>query len=335
MENDNEDPNDALPDRVNDLANYLYDEGKTDDLEEELLKFNLEDLEENERESWHHFYGISAFQKKNHQLAYERFLEGSKQFPDSATILFSLGQEYEYRGEIDKMIDCFNRSMYPKVFDDFSMRAAHYAYLWDRLDSAKKYVEVFLPYYYQLKILDTNFLKMRDLPFFEQVWDYLAAFSYLRKNFTEISNITIKVESECSDFNFKSLKEKLELLKLEDITEMNKYFQSIKEENGYTQMRMNFLLAQSVTIEEEALQLIDKNELSENDFQWPENIRLLAKCEVASRFGNQKLEKQFQTEFFKRQPQLVEPDLALDFFLLDYQEKLKKIYQKGKLQLKD
>ena len=116
---------------------------------------------------------------------------------------------------------------------------------------------------------------------------------------------------------------------------MNKYFQSIKEENGYTQMRMNFLLAQSVTIEEEALQLIAINELSENDFQWPENIRLLAKCEVASRFGNQKLEKQFQTEFFKRQPQLVEPDLALDFFLLDYQEKLKKIYQKGKLQLKD
>jgi len=342
MENDDNDPTDSLLDRINDLGNYLYDLRRMDNLEEELLKFNLEDLEENERESWHHFYGISAFRKGQRQLAYERFLEGSKLFPDSAFILFSLGQEYEYRGEIDKMIDCFNRSISPKSFPEYTMRAAHYAYLWDRLDIVKTYAEAFLPFYFKLKNLDPTFLNMRELPFFEQVWDYLAAFSYLRKDFDQLSDITIKAESECSNFNFKSRKEKLKLLQLEDLTEMNKYFLSNKEknddneyQNGYSQMRINCLLAKSVTTEKKALKLINKSKLSENDFPWLEDIRLLAKCDIASRFGNQKLEKKLQTEFFKRQPQLFEPDHALNFFLLDYQEKLKKIYQKGKLQLKD
>lgn len=338
MENDTDNPSDSLPDRVDDLVNNLLDLGRMDNLEEELLKFNLEDLNKKERESWHYFYGISAFRKGQRQLAYERFLEGSKLFPNSALILFSLGQEYEYRGEIDKMIDCFNRSMYPKVFPEYTMKAAHYAYLWDRLDSAITYAEAFLPFYFELKILDPTFLYMRELPFFEQVWNYLAAFSYLRKNFDHLSNITIRAESECSGFDFKSLKDKLKLLQFDDLNEMNKFFLSNKEkiddkeyQSGYHQMKLNCLLAKSITTEKEALQLIDKTKVSENDFPWLEDIRLLAKCEIASRFGNNKLEKKLQTEFFNRQPLLFEPDHALNFFLLDYQEKLKKIYQKGKL----
>jgi hypothetical protein len=56
-------------------------------------------------------------------------------------------------------------------------------------------------------------------------------------------------------------------------------------------------------------------------------MRVLARAEVAGRFGHADKESQLQGEFLQRQATLFEPDHALNFHLLVYQEKLKPRYQ--------
>jgi len=70
--------------RIDDLANKLQQEGKIDQLETELLKFDPATLEGSEKESWYHLHGIVPFQQGKRDLALQRFQEGLRQCPDSA-----------------------------------------------------------------------------------------------------------------------------------------------------------------------------------------------------------------------------------------------------------
>lgn len=53
------------------------------------------------------------------------------------------------------------------------------------------------------------------------------------------------------------------------------------------------------------------------------DIRTLAKAEIAHRFSNPDIERKRVDEFMARQSMLFEPDIALNFHLLRYQELLK------------
>src|SRR3989304_8255928 len=85
--------------RIDALANRLQQGSRIHELESELAKFDPDSLQDAEKESWYHLYGIVPFQQGNRPLAFERFQEGVKQCPDSGFLLFSLGQEHEFRGE--------------------------------------------------------------------------------------------------------------------------------------------------------------------------------------------------------------------------------------------
>jgi hypothetical protein len=63
--------------------------------------------------------------------------------------------------------------------------------------------------------------------------------------------------------------------------------------------------------------------LSKQDFPWLPDIRTLALAEVASRFGDAARENEHVEAFLARPPMLFEPDIALNFHLLRYQERLK------------
>jgi len=328
--------------RLDELANRLQQEGRIDLLEAELGKFNPNSLEGLEKESWYHLRGVVPFQQGNRGLAFERFQEGLKQCPDSAIISFSLGQEHEFRGAVDEMLACFSRAKFPHIPAQYALAEARYAYLWNRYERAADCIRPLIPVYLKLKILDDNFLYIRGLPFFGQTWDYLAAFSKLMGSLLELKELTRKVEAECQDSNSEHLKAKLQAIETGDYSVLKAILErriaEWKQQNfpvGYHNMLYQILCSQSCTDPVKAQQLLDSVTLTQNDFPWLEDMRLLAKCNLAHRFGEEQQEAELRVRFLKQQPLLFEPDHAINFNLLEYQETLKQAYQTARTSMSD
>jgi hypothetical protein len=97
--------------------------------------------------------------------------------------------------------------------------------------------------------------------------------------------------------------------------------------NGYSFMQRGVIQGRSAASQKEAEDLLDSVELKGNDFPWLADVRTLAKAEIAYRFSQPDLEKQRVEKFLARQAMLFEPDIALNFHLLRYQERLKPRFQ--------
>ncbi|MHC4556360.1 MAG: hypothetical protein ACYS80_03535 [Planctomycetota bacterium] len=320
--------------RIDDLANKLQQEGKIDQLEMELLKFDPETLEGAEKESWYHMYGIVPFRQGNRDLAFQRFQDGLKHCPDSASLCFSLGQEYEFRAETDQMFKCFDRAKFPNIPAQYALAQARYAYLWNQYEKTISYVEPLIPVYFELKILDDTFLHIRGIPFFSQTWAYLAALNLLIGDLSELKALTIRAEAECSDFNFAYLEAELKGIESGDFSDLEQMLKSSVTESGKNNwpsgcysMRLSILKSQTTDSLEEVERILDSVVLHEKDFPWLDDMRLLAKCELAHRAPDPGKEEALQKQFVKRQPLLFEPDNAINFNLLNYQENLKGWYQ--------
>lgn len=321
-------------DRLDALANRLQAEGRSGDLEAELGRFDPKSLQGVEKESWYHLRGIAAFQRNDRPLAFGRFQEGVEACPDSAKLVFSLAQEHEARGEIDAMIEGFDRAKFPKIFARYALAAARYAYLWDRPDKGREYVEPFFPIYFQLKILDTTFLHTRGLPFFDQAWAYLAAFSVLEDEFGALGEITERAAKECSDFDAAGVRRELAALRTGNYTEIKAHLHEQIEEHkrkglptGYWAMRLAVLTAQEGDDPVAGSAILNRVALGPNDFKWLTDLRVLAKGDLARRAGDAVLEFHYQQECFKKQPLLFEPDHSVNFHLLDVQEAWKETYR--------
>jgi hypothetical protein len=162
--------------RIDELANRLAREGKADQIERELERFDPKELKGPERESWFHLWGITAFRRGDRSTAFARFRAAREACPTSSVIAFSLGQEHEARGEPALMFELFDACRFPKVPASHALVQARYAYLWDDLSRAESYIEPIFEAYWSLGIVDDTFLYIRGLPFFTQTWAYLAAF---------------------------------------------------------------------------------------------------------------------------------------------------------------
>ena len=325
--------------RIDALANRLQKEGRIDQLENELLTYDPATLAGVEKESWHHSYGIVSFQAENNPQALERFQEGLRQCPDSAVLSFSLGQEYEFQGEIQTMLEYFDRAKFPRITGTYTLAKARYAYLWNHNLKGLEYVQPLMDTYLRLKILDDTFLYIRRMPFFEQAWAYMAAFHYLLGDMAGIKTLTDRAERACSDFDFPRLRLKLNAIETGDYFPlMERLKEDIAEAaqnewpSGYLNLQLRVLESQSEADPAAAVRLLDSVEFKENDFRWLEDMRILARCELANRVEDEAREAELRAAFFKRQPMLFEPDNAINFNLLTYQEKLKKQYQKARRQ---
>jgi hypothetical protein len=328
----------AQVNRIQALAGLLQEDGGLDKLETELAGIDPASLEVAERELWHHLRGIVPFRQGNRTLALERYREAAGQCPGSGPIQFSLGQEYEFRGQPERMLECFDRALFPGVPAEYSLAEARYAYLWGRYDRGRAYIEPLLPVYLDLKILDTTFLDMRGLPFFQEVWAHLAAFSSLDGDFTRLEAITAGVLSECSDLDKDLLEAELEGLRTGDHSQLKERLRisiadSLKRgwPCGHSAMRLGILQAQEAGSHRDALQLLDSVAVGPGDFPWLEDIRLLARCEIAHRSGDAASEQELREQFLSRQPMLLEPDHAVNFGLLEYQETLKGEFRRSRL----
>lgn len=324
---------DATPrqvNRVDDLANGLQKSGRIQDLESELATLNRSSLSPAELESWWHLYGIVAFQEGRDSEALERFKEAYSRFPESATIRFSLGQQHIRARDPERGFELFRTCIFPAVSREYALAQARYAYIWSRYDDGLLFVRPFFETYKQIKILDDHFLYVRGLPFFGTWWAYLASFAILSGQPGELESVTKSVTETCYDYDFAYLQKQL-MAHLDDdplclLSAAEGRLRSMPEGNyptGYTRMHIAVIKARAADTLNGSRQILEDVMLSEQDFRWLEDIRLLALAEAAHRFSETSLEQDYVLEFIKRQPMLFEPDIALNFHLLRYQEHLK------------
>ncbi|TXH02524.1 MAG: hypothetical protein E6R07_14985 [Nevskiaceae bacterium] len=194
-------------------------------------------------------------------------------------------------------------------------------------------LQPFFEFYQKLKILDDHFLYVRGLPFFGTWWSYLAALSILSGDTKELNDVTEYVSSNCHDYDFEYLKAELTAYREDQpqilLPFVEKRLEGVRPDfpNGYSFMKRAVIKGRIATSQEEANLLLDNVSLKENDPPWLADIRTLAKAEIAHRFSNIEVEGRRIDEFMAKQTMLLEPDIALNFHLLRYQETLKPRFQ--------
>ena len=318
--------------RVDELVNTLHIESRLDEYERELIKLDLPSLSAVEKESWWHHFGIVAFKDGRDDEALTRFKQAYERFPDSAMIRFSLGQQYIRTNDVNKGFELFQKNNFPDFPREYAFTQARYAYLWNRYDEGINYLRPFIKYYKEVKILDDHFLYVRGLPFFGRWWKFLAAFSILKGDFKELEDVTKHVVQHCHDYDFDYLKLELDAYKnnFPDalLPQLEKKLEDTNQEifpTGYLRMIIASINMQDVKSIEDAKDLINHVTLIEKkDFPWLEDVKTLLLAEAAHRLENQSLEKELVNSFLIKQPLLFEPYLIIEFWLLHYQETLKK-----------
>jgi hypothetical protein len=321
-------------DRVTLMADSLPRESGPDEIERELDKFHQTTMSYAEQESWWHLYGIVAFLRRQDAEALSRFQQGHERFPQSAKIRFSLGQQYERARDIEKAFELFSACHFPDVPRELALAQARYAYLWDRYDAGRDSVRPFFKAYKELKILDDHFLYVRGLPFFGTAWCCLAAFSILSGDWDELEEVTRYVTRHCSNYNFEELQTELQALRERKpellIAPLEKSLHALSPSNppqGHLRMNLAVARARASQSAVDAETALNEVQLTGQDRPWLEDIRTLAKAEIAARFGQPDVERAHIGTFLERQPLLFEPDVALSFHLLEYQERLKPHYR--------
>ena len=181
---------------------------------------------------------------------------------------------------------------------------ARYAYLLDRYDEGFLFLRPFFECYRQLGVLDDHFLYMRGLPFFGTFWGYLAAFSMLSRQYAELESITEYVTKNCTDYDFQQVQADLRACRGQDFDDLLRCRENRLASqpailpSGYTLMGIAVIQASQASSFEDANRILREVTLTPNDFRWLE-------------------------AFLQRQPMLFEPDHAVQFLLLHYQERLK------------
>jgi hypothetical protein len=92
---------------------------------------------------------------------------------------------------------------------------------------------------------------------------------------------------------------------------------------GYLRLRIAVIQARLASTIEAAEKVLQEVALTQQDFPWLEDMRTLALAEAAYRFNFPDREGEHVESFLARQSLLFEPDIALNFHLLRYQERLK------------
>jgi hypothetical protein len=269
-------------------------------------------------------------------LALKRFQEAMELFPESQMIRFSLAQEQLNRGEVGQAFRNFDLCSFPKLPAAWALAQARYSYLWNFPDRGMNCIRPILKAYFDLKIADDNFLYIRGLPFFGQTWNYLVCFSWMKRDFSEAQQITNDAITKLADYDFEKLKRFLNCFLKSDFTSFAEELRGSIQEGpkqswpmGFQNMQLAGLVADAEHDFSTAEKLISTVQLKQNDFPWLEDVRTVLLAKLNHKRGRPDEEK-YKQQFLQKQKLLFEPDHAISFFLLEYQELLKRDYQKTK-----
>jgi hypothetical protein len=320
-------------DPVEEAVQRLLKLGRVTEVESELQKFRPSRLSGKQRESWYLYWGIAAFRRGDRAEAFARFSEGHDACPRSEQIAFSLGQEYEARGEPDRMLKLFKACTFPRVSAQRLLTAARYCYLWNMLDHASGFLEPIRAAYFQLGIADDHFLFMRGLPFFGQTWSCFLCFSVVQGDLTNVEKLTVAARQKLKDFGFSHLEVMLRCYRNRSFSEK---IEALADDlrntdpnvpQGYSKTQLACLRAVATQDPVEAGQHLDAVSLGAQDFSWLGDVLLVHRAWLAGRANRNEEEERLLNQFFTKQPLLLEPDHAANFALIPYQEKLKIRYQ--------
>ncbi len=321
--------------RVDELAEKYVPKNDIPQLCSELDALRLKALSRDEEEAWYHVRGALEYSRKNHSSAMKYFEEGLVTFPDSAVLNFSTGQEHEREGRMDVAAPYFNKVKLGKSAGaNYVMATARYLYLWNKIGDAQNMIQPFFDAYRELKIVDDTFLHLRGLPFYGEAFACRAVFAKLTGSLDLARDEIQYAKANMKDYNFISLEREMEALFSGDWQEVIKNINfDLQKKN--TLVFSNYFLLQKAVHEAHANQTtaeaevaLDRINFTPQDFKWLEDIRLLAKCEMASRTGMRQKETELLTQFFEKQPLLFEPNHCFYFNFVDYQEILKREYQR-------
>ncbi len=329
-------PEQPKTNRVEELANKLHQERRGNEIEASLQKFDYKSLTDCEKESWHHLLGIEAMRRGDANLAQKRFQEASELFPESQMIRFSLAQEQLNRGDIGQAFQNFDRCSFPKIPATWALAQARHAYLWSFADKGMNYIRPIFKAYFDLKIADDHFLYVRGLPFFGQTWNYLACFAWMKRDFSEAEAITNDSATRLTDHDFEGPKLFLKCFLSSNFApfadNLRVSIQKWSKDNWPIGFQSMQLAALTVDLDHEFLaaeESILSVQLKHNDFPWLEDVRTILLAKLNHKHGRFEDEVKYKQQFLQRQKLLFEPDHAVSFSLLEYQELLKQDYQRS------
>lgn len=321
-------PKDKITILADQFLNEEDNEGDKEAFKSALERLSPKELTESEKERWYHLRGALAFQLGRRDEALKIFYEGTKLFPESDLLQFSLGQEYENLGKIQEMLLCWEKVRLENTGSRFILAMARYLYLWGFPDKAQNKLDSIFKAYAKLKILDDHFLYVRGLPFFGEAFDFRAAFYQLQGNLKRASEELEEIARVSSDYDFDRIRLYLAALREGDWQTFLKGKEA--SESAFARMEYAVWTSRQDSDYQRARKRLEDFRLNSNDFAWLEDVRTLALAETESRFGHEPEERRFLEVFFKKQPLLFEPNHAFSFGFLDYQEKLRKEYQRNK-----
>ena len=285
----------------------------------ELDQVDLRSLSSEEKELWFRVRGTVEFRTGNRQKAIEFYQQGLEAFPTSPVLLFSCAQEYESRGLFEQAKPLFLRVDLREAGSQYTLEIARYLYLWNFLKEAQSAIQWIFDAYYEQGIADDNYLHMRNLPFYSVSFGHRATYAVLLGRPHDAVSELERSKRDLDDLDIGAVEPALKSSISGDRTPLLKHLtdrlstEDSRSGMGYLALMKAVHESRMARSPSEADATLDKVSLTSLDFQWLEDVRLLAKCEVAHRFRNRPEEARLSETFFLKQARLFEPDHAFTF----------------------
>ncbi len=315
---------------IDQQVDVFADECQWDKMEDYLCSLKDQKLTEAAAEARDYYYGIAAFQSGKRSDALDRLTAAADTHPDSARIRFSLAQEILFTGDDTRAFEMFDTTLFPQVSSVHTMAACRYAYLWDRPEHGLRYMDPLFDAYLKLSSADDHFLYMRGLPFLGVTLGTAVAFHWCMGQLDAASGLLARFKGKLSDYDFADDELSIDALKSGDPQRLIEHLEARLADDqhpdspdGYFTMRIAVLRSGMADDADKAQQTIAGVVLGPEDFPWLEHVRLLTKCKLASQAGDRVREDSLLSIFFGSQPLLFEPEHAVTYDLLSYQETLK------------
>ena len=208
------------------------------------------------------------------------------------------------------------------------MDQARMAYLTNRYEDALTHLQPIEDAYRSLKNLNDQFLQKQGLPTFSRWWGYRAALALLMGQIDELDKTTQFFLEQGIEYDFEELTAKFKTYQnhqLGPLLELYEKRLSADTKQSKVSLQMNIATLKTLTAKtfEEAKKLPTDVVITPKDVPWLEDVRTLSLAYLAGRTQNTRMEEERIKEFLPKQPKLLEPDVALNFYLLKYQEMLK------------
>jgi hypothetical protein len=300
-----------------------------DRIDEALQKFVPDDLHDAERESWFFYSAWAAAARRDSDEAMIRLEGAYKIYPSSVRIRLALANEHQRRGQVQSMLELLDGADVTAE-PGAALISARFAYLWDEPDRGLQYLRPLLNAYRNLDASDIEQLVARQLPSIQVPAMSVVAMFFLKGNVADAIPFLRAATEGVRGADFGGIEHwvrcRADGKMSQFVADVRKKFEQSLEPNGAPRLQLAIMESQLQPAREVAAQKLNGLIISPADLPWLQDVRLLANCELAARFGDAEREAFLRADFFGRQPILLAPEVALYFNLLDYQESAKQHY---------